>query len=105
GFTMDSDGHVLEADVPEDEAEAILAAHAEYIAAFNAEDLERYMSVIAQEPEGFDRAEDQQALEKAFAEYDTEYVPSNQTIVKYEPERAELFAEIAVTVANPDSAA
>lgn len=105
GFTLNGDGEVLEADVPEEEATAILAAYDEYIAAFNEEDLERYMAVIAQEPEGFDRAEDQLALEEAFAAYDTQYSPSNETIVKYTPERAELFAEIAVSVEGADPAA
>ncbi|WP_203332384.1 YybH family protein [Planococcus beigongshangi] len=103
GFTLNGDGEVIEADVPEDEAAAIMAAHKEYIEAFNAEDLDRYMAVIAQEPEGFDRAEDQQALEAAFASYDTTYSPSNETIVKYEAERAELFAEIKVDVKDAES--
>ncbi|MFD1031232.1 DUF4440 domain-containing protein [Metaplanococcus flavidus] len=103
GFTMDGDGEVLEADVPEEEAEAILAAHGEYIAAFNAEDMDRYMAVIAQEPEGFDREEDQIALEEAFAAYDVTYSPSNETIVKYSPERAEVFAEISVTMSDTGS--
>lgn len=99
GFTLDSDGEVIEAEVPEEEADAILAAYDEYIAAFNAEDLDRYMAVIAEEPEGFDRGEDQLALEEAFTAYDTEYMPSNKTIVKYTPDRAEVFAEIEVSVA------
>lgn len=103
GFTLNGDGEVIEADVPEDEAAAIMAAHKEYIEAFNAEDLDRYMAVIAQEPEGFDRAEDQQALEAAFASYDTTYSPSNETIVKYEADRAELFAEIKVDVEEAES--
>lgn len=98
GFTVDSDGQVLEAEVPEEEEKAIFAAYDEYIAAFNAEDLDRYMAVIAEEPEGFDRAEDQIALEEAFAAYDTEYTPSNETIVKYASDRAEVFAEIEVSV-------
>lgn len=98
GFTLDSDGEVIEAEVPEEEAEAILAAYDEYITAFNEEDLDRYMAVIAGEPEGFDRAEDQLALEEAFAAYDTEYTPSNKTIVKYSADRAEVFAEIEVSV-------
>lgn len=103
GFTLNGDGEVIEADVPEDEAAAIMAAHKEYIEAFNAEDLDRYMAIIAQEPEGFDRAEDQQALESAFASYDTTYSPSNETIVKYEADRAELFAEIKVDVEDAES--
>ena len=105
GFTMSDDGEVIEADVSKEEKAAILEAHGEYIAAFNAEDMERYMAVIAEEPEGFDREEDQLALEQAFAEYDTEYSSSNETIVKYTPERAEVFAEISVTVAETESGA
>lgn len=104
GFTVDSEGNVLEADVPEEEAKEIFAAYDEYIAAFNAEDLDRYMAVIAEEPEGFDRAEDQAALEEAFTAYDTEYTPSNETIVKYAPERAEVFAEIEISVEDETGA-
>ncbi len=105
GFTLDSNGEVIEAEVPEAEADALLAAYDEYIAAFNAEDLDRYMAVIAEEPESFDREEDQLALEKAFSSYNTEYTPSNQTIVKYTPDRAEVFAEIEVAVEAADASA
>ncbi|HSJ37904.1 MAG TPA: nuclear transport factor 2 family protein [Planococcus sp. (in: firmicutes)] len=105
GFTMSGDGEVIEAEVPEEEEAAILEAYGEYIAAFNAEDMERYMAVIAEEPEGFDREEDQLALEQAFEAYDTEYSPSNETIVKFTPDRAELFAEISVTVTDSESGA
>lgn len=96
GFTMDSDGEVVQAEVPADEEAAILEAYGEYIAAFNAEDLDRYMAVIAEEPEGFDREEDRAALEEAFAAYDLTYEPTNETIVKFTPERAEVFAEISL---------
>lgn len=105
GFTMDSEGEIIEAEVPKEEETAILAAYDEYIAAFNAEDLNRYMTVIAKEPEGFDREEDQQALEEAFTAYDTKYTPSNKTIVKYSPDRAEVFAEIEVSVEALESGA
>lgn len=105
GFTMTDDGQVIEAEVPEEEKAALLEAYGEYIAAFNAEDLERYMAIIAEQPEGFDRNEDKLALEQAFAAYDTEYTPSNETIVKFTPERAEVFAEISVTVEEEESGA
>lgn len=105
GFTMTDDGEVIEAKAPKEEKAALLEAYGEYIAAFNAEDLERYMAIIADEPEGFDRDEDKLALEQAFAAYDTEYTPSNETIVKFTPERAEVFAEISVTVEEEESGA
>lgn len=105
GFTVTDDGEVIEATAPAEEKAALLEAYGEYIAAFNAEDLDRYMAIIAEEPEGFDREEDKIALEQAFAAYDTEYSPSNETIVKFSPERAEVFAEIAVTVEDTESGA
>ena len=96
GFTMEDDGNVVEADVPPEEADKILAAYQEYITSFNAEDLDRYMAVIAEEPAGFDREEDMAALTEAFETYDTTYQTSNETIVKYEEGRAEVFAEVEV---------
>lgn len=100
GFMLNEDGNVVEADVPEEQSAAILAAYSEYIEAFNAEDIDRYMEVIAQEPDGFDREEDRAALMAAFEKYDTVYKTSNETIVEYEEERAEVFAEIEMTIAE-----
>lgn len=103
GFTLGDDGKVIEAEVPEEEAAAILAAYQEYIDAFNAEDLDRYMNVISENPEGFDREEDRKALEETFAAYDTTYKTSDETIVKYEENRAEVYATNIVTVKDPNS--
>lgn len=103
GFTVGDDGKVIEADVPKEEADKILAAYKEYIDAFNAEDIDRYMKVISENPEGFDREEDRKALEETFAAYDTTYKTSDETIVKYEEDRAEVFAANTVTVKDPNS--
>jgi ketosteroid isomerase-like protein len=100
GFTMEDDGNIVEADVPAEEAEKILAAYKEYIDSFNAEDLDRYMAVIADEPAGFDREEDKVALAQAFETYDTTYRTSDETIVKYEQDRAEVFASVEVEMAE-----
>lgn len=96
GFTVDDDGEIIAAEVPEAESQAILEAYGEYIAAFNEEDLDRYMAVIAENPDGFDREDDRQALAEAFETYDTTYATSNETIVKYEEGRAEVYATIDV---------
>lgn len=106
GFTVDDEGNVIEADVPEDKANVLLAAYEEYIAAFNSEDIDRYMKTIAQEPDGFDREEDQAALTQAFEAYDTQYETTDETIVKYGEERAEVFATLSVNMkdANSDDA-
>lgn len=103
GFTLNDQGEAEAAEVPEAEAEKILAAYQEYIDAFNAEDVDRYMEGIAMEPDGFDREEDREALTEAFSNFDTTYEPSNQTIVKYEEGRAEVYAQIDVTMAEPNS--
>lgn len=103
GFTLDDEGNAQAAEAPAAEKEAILAAYQEYIEAFNSEDLERYMSVIAEEPAGFDREEDKKALEEAFAAYDSTYATSDETIVKYEEGRAEVYARIDVTMKDPNS--
>ncbi|TWT27945.1 nuclear transport factor 2 family protein [Planomicrobium sp. CPCC 101110] len=103
GFTLGDDGKVVEADVPEEEADEVLAAYKEYIDAFNEEDLQRYMNVIASNPDGFDRAEDEAALEEAFKVYNTTYSTGNETIVGYEENRAEVFAEVDVLVEDPNS--
>ncbi|MBU9673591.1 DUF4440 domain-containing protein [Planococcus sp. CP5-4] len=96
GFTLDDEGDIIAADVPEAEKQELLDAFEEYIAAFNAEDMDRYMATIAENPDGFDREEDQQALSEAFENYDTTYTTSDETIVKYEEDRAEVFATIDV---------
>lgn len=103
GFTVDDEGNVIEADVPEEKAKELLAAYEEYVAAFNSEDIDRYMKTIAQEPDGFDREEDQAALTKAFETYDSQYETSDETIVKYEEDRAEVFAVLNVKMKAANS--
>src|SRR6056297_3583756 len=54
GFEM-AGGEIEEAKgVPKEERQAILSAFDTYMTAFNEEDLEKYLSVIATNPEGFD---------------------------------------------------
>lgn len=101
GFTLNDEGEAEPADVPENVAKPILAAYEEYIASFNAEDIDRYMEVIAEEPDGFDREEDRAALTKAFETFDTTYETSDETIVEYEEGRAEVYATINVVMSEP----
>ena len=61
------------------------------------------MKVIASEPEGFDREEDKASLKEAFKAYDTTYSTSNETIVEYKENRAEVFAEVDVLMKEPNS--
>ncbi|WP_038704484.1 DUF4440 domain-containing protein [Planococcus sp. PAMC 21323] len=106
GFTVDDEGNIIAAEVPEEPANELFAAYKEYIAAFNSEDIDRYMNTIAQNPDGFDREEDKEALTQAFKAYDSVYETSDETIVKYEENRAEVFAALNVKMkaANSDDA-
>lgn len=96
GFAMNDEGEIQQADVPEAEEKAIMSVFDEYIAAFNAEDLERYGAILSDNPESFDKEEDLEALQQAFETYKTTYDTSDETIVKFEEERAEVFANITV---------
>lgn len=103
GFTVDDEGNIIAADVPEEPAKELMAAYKEYIAAFNSEDIDRYMKMIAENPDGFDREEDQAALVQAFEDYDSVYETSDETIVKYEESRAEVFASLNVKMKAANS--
>ncbi|MGB6406434.1 MAG: nuclear transport factor 2 family protein [Planococcus donghaensis] len=103
GFTVDEQGNIIAADVPKEPASQLLAAYKEYIAAFNSEDIDRYMGTIAQDPDGFDREEDKAALVQAFEAYDSVYETSDETIVKYEENRAEVFASLNVKMKAANS--
>lgn len=106
GFTVDDEGNIIAAEVPDKPANELFAAYKEYIAAFNSEDIDRYMKTIAQNPDGFDREEDKKTLAQAFKAYDSVYETSDETIVKYEENRAEVFASLNVKMkaANSDDA-
>ncbi len=103
GFTVDDEGNIIAADVPAEPASKLLAAYKEYIAAFNSEDIDRYMKTIAQNPDGFDREEDKAALIQAFEAYDSFYETSDETIVKYQENRAEVFASLNVKMKAANS--
>lgn len=103
GFTVDDEGNIIAADVPEEPAKELLTAYKEYIDAFNSEDIDRYMNMIAEKPDGFDREEDQAALIQAFDAYDSVYETSDETIVKYEENRAEVFASLNVKMKAANS--
>ncbi|WP_088009512.1 YybH family protein [Indiicoccus explosivorum] len=103
GFTMGEDGMPVAAEVPKDERDALLDAYDAYIQAFNDEDLDAFMDVLAENPEGFDREEDKQLLIDTFEQFETTYTPSDVTVVKYEEDRAEVFAVIDVDMVDAEA--
>ncbi|MDN4492188.1 nuclear transport factor 2 family protein [Ureibacillus aquaedulcis] len=84
------------ANVPKEEQVAILAAFDEYIAAFNAKDIDRYVQTLSKNPKGFEYEEDVNAAKQAFAQYDIERTATDTTIVKYSEEEAQVFANLDI---------
>lgn len=106
GFSMTDDGSIEEAtNIPEEEREAVIEVFNENLAAFNEEDIDRYMKTIAKKPEGFDYDEEKLAVEKVFEQYDTVREAKNHTIVKYSEDEAQLFANIDISMNEPKSGA
>ena len=105
GFEI-ANGKIEEAqNVPEQEREAIVAAFDEYIAAFNARDIERYIGTLSHDPKGFNLEEERKALKSAFETYDVERTAEDVTIVKYSELEANVFATLKVDLVEKDTGA
>lgn len=105
GFEM-AGGKIEEAtNVPEEQRQAILSAFDTYMKAFNEEDVETYMSVIAKEPEGFDYSEEEQLVRKTFKEYNVDRTADNITLIKYDKNQAQVFANFDISMVQESSGA
>ena len=105
GFEI-ANGEIEEAqDVPEHERTAIIAAFEEYIAAFNARDIERYIATLSHDPKGFNIEEERKALKSAFETYDVERLAEDVTIVKYSESEANVFATLKVDLVEKETGA
>ena len=94
GFEM-ADGNVTEAEnIPADEEQAILAAFDEYIAALNAEDIERYMQIISKDPQGFDLEEDKEMAVEAFEKNNVQREVKDTVITKYSENEAQVYTNM-----------
>ncbi len=105
GFEM-AGGKIEEAtNVPDEQRQAILSAFDTYMKAFNDEDVETYMSVIANEPEGFEYAEEEQLVRKTFKEYNVDRTADNITLIKYDKNQAQVFANFNISMVQESSGA
>ena len=96
GFEM-ANGKIDQAeDVPEAEQQAIFNAFKEYMDAFNAQDVERYIATLSKDPKGFNLDEERKALKSAFETYEIERVAEDVTIVKYTGEEANVYANLKI---------
>lgn len=94
GFEM-MGGNVEKADnVPAEDEKAILASFDEYIAALNAEEIDRYMNTISKNPKGFKYDEEKTYASEVFDQFDIKREVENVTIAKYESEEAQVFANM-----------
>lgn len=105
GFEM-ANGKIEEAqNVPEKERESIIAAFDEYIAAFNAQDIDRYIATLSHDPKGFNLDEERKALLSVFETYDVERLAEDVTIVKYNESEANVFSTIKVDLVEKETGA
>ena len=103
GFEM-ANGKIEEAqNVPEQERESIIAAFDEYMEAFNAKDIERYIATLSHDPKGFNIEEERKALLSAFETYDVERLAEDVTIVKYSEAEANVFSTLKVDLVEKET--
>ncbi|MDM5332424.1 nuclear transport factor 2 family protein [Ureibacillus composti] len=103
GFEVLGDKVEEVTDIPKEDKKAILAAFDEYIASFNAKDINRYTNTLSKDPQGFDYEEDISIAKNAFADYDIERVASDVTIVKYTKEQAQVYANLVINMNELES--
>ncbi len=94
GFEMMGEEVKKASNVPADEEKAILAAFDEYIAAFNDEEIDRFMGTLSKDPKGFNYDEEKVYTEEVFDQFDTKRDVTNVTILKYAEEEAQVFANM-----------
>jgi hypothetical protein len=85
-------------NIPADEKKALLEAFETYISSFNEEDLEKYMTVIAKEPEGFDYKEEEVTVKETFAQYEVNREAEDVTVIKYNKNQAQVFASLSISL-------
>ncbi|QCR31485.1 nuclear transport factor 2 family protein [Lysinibacillus sp. SGAir0095] len=96
GFEVLGDEIEEATNIPEEEQAAILAAFDEYVASFNAKDIERYVQTLSKNPKGFEYEEDVNTAKQVFTEYNIERKPTDTTIVKYSEEEAQVYANMDI---------
>lgn len=105
GFEVDSGKIEAAENVPDDEKKQIIAAFDEYIAAFNAEDINRYMATVSKNPQGFDYKKDREEAISVFEQFDITRKPADVTIVKYSKKEAQVFANLSIEMLQTSTGA
>ncbi|QFF98178.1 nuclear transport factor 2 family protein [Psychrobacillus glaciei] len=105
GFQM-AGGNIEEAmNVPKKAKIAIIEAFNEYMDAFNEENIDRYMKTISKKPEGFNYETEKSDVQAAFKEYDITRTAENTTIIQYDENNAQVFANLNTNLVQPSTGA
>lgn len=96
GFELLGDSIEEAANVPAGEKESLIAMFNEYIEAFNAEDIDRYAATLSKNAKGFDYNQDLKEAEKAFSQYSINRQSEDVTIVKYDEQEAQVYANLKI---------
>jgi ketosteroid isomerase-like protein len=105
GFQMAGSNIEEATNVPKKEKAAIMAAFNEYMDAFNEENIDRYMKTISKKPEGFDFETEKADVQAAFKEYDITRTAEDATIIKYDENNAQVFANLKTNLVQPSTGA
>lgn len=105
GFEMVGSNIEEAQNIPADEKKALLKTFETYITSFNEEDSEKYMSVIATEPEGFDYQEEEVTVKETFEQYEVNRTAKDVTVIKYNKNQAQVFASLAISLKQESTGA
>lgn len=105
GFEMVGSNIEEAQNIPAAEKKALLETFDTYITSFNEEDSEKYMSVIATEPEGFDYQEEEVIVKETFEQYEVNRTAKDVTVIKYNKNQAQVFASLAISLKQESTGA
>jgi len=105
GFNMTGNDIEAAQNVPAAEKKALIETFETYLKAFNEENLEKYMSVIAKEPEGFDYNQEEKDVKAAFEQYDVNRTAEDVTVIKYDKKQAQVFASLTISLEQEETGA
>ncbi|MFD1204722.1 MULTISPECIES: nuclear transport factor 2 family protein [Sporosarcina] len=96
GFNLSGETIEEATNVSEEEKKLILQAFDEYMAAFNSQDVDRYMETLSKNPKGFSIEEERTYTEDVFQEYEVSREATDVTIVKFNEDEneAQVFANL-----------
>ncbi|WP_019415427.1 nuclear transport factor 2 family protein [Paenisporosarcina sp. TG20] len=105
GFEMVGTNIEEAQNIPANEKKALLETFETYITAFNEEDIEKYMSVIATEPEGFDYVQEEVNVKDVFDQYKINRMAEKVTVIKYTKNQAQVFARLSISLEQESTGA